>query len=141
MNEPICWRYALPNVNYSGWAVAHLDSRGFFSVVGDYGEYGYLWRNFGDIDFRVFLAKLGPDYLMGKLAERSELDRQETVHALRRDVCEDRRRGLLTHNEARDDWDVLDSFEGDSTYSAGWLLEELNLENADECFVMTIRPG
>ncbi len=64
MNEPICWRYSLPNVNYSGWAVAHLDSRGFFSVVGNYGEYGYLWRNFGDVDFRVFLA-------LGRLPRRA----------------------------------------------------------------------
>lgn len=142
MNDVTCWRYSVPNVDYDGWAVAHLDERGFFSVIGDYGEFGHLWHNFGDEDFRVFLSRLGRDYLMGKLGERSELNRQKTVHELRREICQDRRHGLLDREQAREDWEAVAAFEieSDATYAAEALLDELNMEDAGELFVMDYPP-
>ena len=142
MNDVTCWRYSVPNVDYDGWAVAHLDNRGFLAVIGDYGEFGHLWHNFGDEDFRVFLSRLGPDYLMGKLGERSELNRKDTVHELRREICQDRQAGSLDREQAREDWDAVAAFEveSDATYSAEDLLDELHMEDAGELFVMDYPP-
>ena len=142
MNDVTCWRYSVPNVDYDGWAVAHLDNRGFLAVIGDYGEFGHLWHNFGDEDFRVFLSRLGPDYLMGKLGERTELNRKKTVHELRREICQDRRSGLLDREQAREDWDAVAAFEveSDATYSAEDFLDELHMEDAGELFVMDYPP-
>jgi len=39
------WRYHLPNDRETreGWAIAFLDSIGCFTVLSDYGDYGYRW--------------------------------------------------------------------------------------------------
>ena len=50
MEEPeskavICWRYVIPNVQYDGWAIVHVDSSGFLGIVSDFGNYAYRWVN------------------------------------------------------------------------------------------------
>lgn len=41
------WRYHMPNdrATGEGWAVCFLDSIGCFSVLSDYGDYGYRWHD------------------------------------------------------------------------------------------------
>lgn len=89
-----------------GWAVIHIDSKGFFGVVSDYGNYAYHWSAFGD-DFKRFLMNLDTDYLFGKLSGVYVFDEGRTNEAIRRHILEARRRGGNSRQWARREWDLL----------------------------------
>jgi hypothetical protein len=61
--------YYLPSSRETadGYAYIMIDTEiGLFSTVSDWGNYGYLWSHPG-CEFRKFLARLEPDYLLSKL--------------------------------------------------------------------------
>lgn len=105
------WRYAIPNVKSEGWAVVHMDSRGFFGVCSDFGNYAYHWYDFGTQDFREFLIECNDGYLASKLsmgwpAEFMEDASQQNV---KRAILRARRSQELTSAEARAEWQLADS--------------------------------
>lgn len=106
-----CWRYALPSVQHQGWAVVHVDSRGFFGVVSDFGNYAFNWTAFGD-DFRQFLLGIGDDtgYLCSKLGPQRTLDVKATTQVFREYILSDRRAGRMEKERARELWLRTDEF-------------------------------
>jgi hypothetical protein len=83
------WRYVLPPVNYEDWATIHMDSKGFFAVVSDWGNYVYQWHGF-EGDFREFIVKADDEYIARKFAARwpREPDLQASLESLRRALDE-----------------------------------------------------
>lgn len=58
--------YTLLNEN-GGWlGQIVLTSDGMFSSVTDWGNFSYVWRNFGN-DFREFILKLNVSYFGSKM--------------------------------------------------------------------------
>lgn len=146
MEEPeskavICWRYVIPNVQYDGWAIVHVDSSGFLGIVSDFGNYAYRWVNWGDQDFRAFLLKLGQtdkDYLHSKLGRATCFDHKTTAKTLRQWIVEGRRNESYNQSSARECWDIVKQFEA-YQYSAEWLYNHLNeeIENVTDAFSYT----
>ena len=92
--ETEVWRYRLggePKGTPFGWAIALLDSTGYFSVVSDYGNYSYLWTNFGPSDFREFFVKLRADYVLRKIAVCDVYDGEETLRVVKAHILRERR--------------------------------------------------
>lgn len=92
--QPIrVWTYWLPSINGEGYAWIILDSRGRFSTISDWGNYGYWWSCTGEPDFRDFvrngLCKY-TDSLVGKFGQGSNdtLYVTETVESLSKAVRE-----------------------------------------------------
>ncbi len=118
-----CWRYALPNVHYQGWAIVHIDSSGFLGIASDFGNYAHQWVSWGDQDFRQFLADLRDGgYLCSKLGRETNFDRVATAKAFREDILEGRRQNGYDQKTARQLWDAVAEFLDDD-HSADWLLE------------------
>lgn len=76
------YRYRLPHVDGSGWAVVYLEGDGRFLAQSDYGTYAYRWDAAGPVgtDFRAWFADLaeheaaaGNTYFLGKVS-RQEFD-------------------------------------------------------------------
>lgn len=105
MGEPD-WikRYDVP-----GWAVVHVDSKGFFGVVSDYGNYAYHWINWGQKSFVDFLEQLKPDYLCKKLSER-EYDPEGTLQAVKDSIIECCQNGTFTSTEGEAEFRLLRAF-------------------------------
>lgn len=84
------WRYSLPSVNHSGWAIFVLGSDGYFSAVSDFGNYAFLWRAHGCSDFREFLlrAERDSDYFIGKLSPGEVYDGDETMKEIKKGLQE-----------------------------------------------------
>ncbi len=63
------WHYVLPSIKGEGWAEVFITSRGVFSTVSDWGNYGYVWTHTGHDDVRKFFLnpKGREDYFIGKL--------------------------------------------------------------------------
>jgi len=98
------WRYSIPSVQHEGWAIAHLDSGGFFAVISDFGSYAYHWRDWGTGDFREFLIATDAEYLCGKFGTRSTFDPAGTTQLVREQILEYRRDGTLDWPTARRLW-------------------------------------
>ncbi len=62
------WHYVLPSIKGEGWAEFFITSRGVFSAVSDWGNYGYVWTNTGHDDPRKFFlrTKGREDYFTSK---------------------------------------------------------------------------
>lgn len=99
-------RYDVRQNGLEGWAVIHIDSRGFLGVVSDHGNYAFHWSHFGD-DFKAFLADIDPSYLHGKLTFGSShvYDGEATAEAIRREILTERRSGSWVAQRARTEWD------------------------------------
>lgn len=112
--------YHVRGHHLGGWAVVHIDSRGFLGVVSDHGNYAFHWTSFGK-DFKTFLADLEWDYLHGKLTFGwSEVyDGHASAEAIRREILTDRRQGLSREHEARHEWDLFQSHKDEILDSEG----------------------
>lgn len=133
------WVYWLPNENGQGYAWIVMDSQGRFTTLSDWGNYAYWWSSFGERDFRDFvrdlcnkdLEKYG-DYLVGKFG----MDKGKICHydqtriRIRNAVCERRRTGGFTKEEARDEWDLAASVYGERDVHVWY--DKTELEDAGE---------
>lgn len=144
------WRYHLPNVNSEGWCVAFLDGIGCFSVLSDYGNYGYRWPEAGwysrdskEIDFREFFLNCGDHYILNKIAPREVYDGEETMRAIKERILDRRRHGNMSREEARREWDVLVEYhcgvEDNEVGFSDWL-HDTRLEEAYECIRYSSHP-
>jgi hypothetical protein len=115
MSAPVTLRrYALPSINGEGWAVVVLGSDGYFSTVSDWGNYAYWWGSHGREDFREFVIGLAGsiDYAVGKLSPgRHTYDGPKTLASVKESICQLRRDGSLSREEARHEWDLLDRYD------------------------------
>jgi len=105
--ETTVWRYVLGGESHGtgcGWAIAILDSRGYFSTVSDFGNYAFQWRNFGPKDFREFFEHLRPDYLLRKIATCEVYDGAETLRRVKGHILQERRGQLSSESGERGDW-------------------------------------
>lgn len=132
MSEQVtCWRYWLPNVKGEGWAEIVLCSTGFFGAVSDWGNYSFAWRNWGDGDFRAFVARLDPGYLMCKLGPQSghpdRLDVEATVETIREHIA--------AEELAEDEGDYADTLEEEGEAGVDTWLRCTNIDEAHELLV------
>ena len=107
------WRCYLPGCSSKfndGWAVFLFDSRGYFSVISDYGNYSHLWSSFGD-DFPRFLVGVSAGHVLCKFArpvmERG-VDVDKTAKGIKKHILQERRLGNLSREEARNEWNLVD---------------------------------
>ena len=108
------WRYELPG------AIVVLGSDGFFSAVGDRGDYAHYWPSHGRNDFREFFIREGLawDYILNKLSPKQEYDGVATLKAVKQAILDERLAGgraerlghdtRWTKDAARDEWDTVD---------------------------------
>lgn len=121
MSHPVLRRYKIRNDR--GWAVFVIGSDGYFSVVSDYGNYAFWWSHIGEIDFREFLINLDHDYVCSKLAQdrQKEYQADSTLESVKEYICEARRRGLFTAEEAREEWELAEDFLENEGNPDSWL--------------------
>jgi hypothetical protein len=120
-------RYDLPTIDgLEGWGTIVLGADGFFAAVTDYGNYAYRWCHTGEPDFRRFVLKIGGDYLLGKISRDDEYDGEATAKGIRSLILERRRENLWGKEQAREEWDLVESCDvehgGDFGFHA-WYLE------------------
>lgn len=118
MTEIKFWRYALPSVDgVSGWGIFLMDSTGMFSCVTDYGNYAFKWTHHGMKDFREFFIDRSFDYHVKKLFSETggskEFRPEETVERIKEYILEHRRDGYYTEEQARKEWDLVESVDWD----------------------------
>lgn len=149
MSATTTWRYYLPALpDYSdSWSIVFVDSTGCVAVCSDYGDWCHRWvtKYTGCADFRDFFVDSGADYVASKFGggrryELDVLDGDATRRRIRRDICERRRQGGLSREEARVEWELCDSVvEGDREFSL-WL-RDTRLDDAFELAVHTMAGG
>lgn len=115
MSEVKTWRYVLPSIDGEGSGIVILDSTGFFASVGDYGDYAYWWRYFGEEGFRNFFLKAEKEseYFLRKLSRKSEIDIGETARLIKETILSRRREGYMTRDYARREWERAKQLESD----------------------------
>ena len=102
------WRYEVqPRKSGGPWAVFLIDSTGMFSVVSDRGNYANWWSNFGERDFRTFLADLDGDYVRRKLNPALEYDGKATLKLVEAEIKTARTDGRLDARQEEVEWEVL----------------------------------
>ena len=111
------WRYHLPNENGEGWAIAFLDSIGCFSVLSDYGDYGYRWPESGwsnpqERDFRQFFLGTNDHYVLAKVARSDMYDGDATLASVKSSILNCRRYGSWSRDHARNEWNLLSEYSG-----------------------------
>ncbi|MHB1418700.1 MAG: hypothetical protein ACYCX4_03810, partial [Bacillota bacterium] len=114
MSEDIqIWRYYIPSEDgLEGWGIFLLDSTGMFAAVTDYGNYAFRWAYHGEKDFRKFVIGLknDPGYLLGKVLPNGKVyDGEETIKNIKETIIDVRRDGSWSKEQARKEWDLLDS--------------------------------
>lgn len=99
------------------WAIAVVhDASGCLSLVTDYGNWSHRWSQagLGDRTLHTFLARAGADYVLRKVMDskqREVFSKAKTVASLRDAVCQRRREGACTREEAREAWEALDGWD------------------------------
>jgi hypothetical protein len=125
------WRYSVPNVNHSGWAICFIDQAGCLAILSDYGNYAYRWpaggiREFPDL--RHFLLKCsGDDYLISKLASRSQYSPEKTCVAIKEAIAgitndverAKEQRHLEDNDDVEDESDFVDWCE-ETSFDCPW---------------------
>lgn len=72
------------------WANFDMDMEtDTLTITGDCGTFSYGYWDVGPRGFLIFLAGLDEDYLLGKLAERSEFDLEATVEGIKETLEEE----------------------------------------------------
>lgn len=105
MTTPTLRRYEVRTEKGSWLADIVVGSDGWLGIVSDYGDYAHSWKNFGDVDFRAFLAGLNTGYLLCKLSTKSEYDAAATEARVKAAVAEcegepaEKERELLEESE------------------------------------------
>lgn len=107
------WRYSIPSERGNGWAIAFVDSIGCFSVLSDYGDYGYRWpqAGWGPGDFRRFLLQCNDDYILRKLARRDHYDGEATLRNVKDVILQNRRSLEWSADRAREEWSLLRTYD------------------------------
>lgn len=112
-----------------GWARFWLTSDGCLSIMSDWGNYGYWWTHPG-CEIRQFLCGIDDSYLLGKLCsgQRDVVDDQGTERAIKGRILDLRRRGVLSRDDARREWDHVSgcSFDNDVGVHEWYLGTELD---------------
>lgn len=112
-------RYSLPSIKGGGWGIFVIGSDGYFSCVSDYGDYAFFWTHAG-MEFRRFLVRTNADYVAGKLAHGLTVwSADKTVENIKDLIVQHRRGGDWTKEQAREEWDLLES--NDFTGEAGFI--------------------
>ena len=102
------WRYIIRGINGEGWGYLLLASDGYFSAVSDYGNYAFRWTAIGEgRDFRDFLAHIGTDYLISKIAPEKRYDGGLTEKHVRQLIDEQVASGLLAEQDKKRELDLL----------------------------------
>lgn len=136
------WRYYLPSIKGEGYAVIFLDSAGVFSVVSDWGNYGYIWGNHGCKSIKHFLVKCHKDwdYLAGKFNPTRVTDYDKTIENIKdriRTYLED---GCYTEDFATRELELIERIKPQNELEFhDWYLET-ELQDAAEYVVMIFNP-
>jgi len=136
VGELTVWRYVLHGRGLGdGWAIVLMDATGFFSVVSDYGNYGFRWTAFGD-NFRAFITKIDAHYALTKLAYGQEaFDGEATEARIRKGILELRRHRHLSKDDARKEWDLLGQYDVTNYADATRWYDDTELGDAAEYIV------
>ena len=143
MSDPVkLWRYYIPSEKYEGWAVIHMDSKGFFAACSDFGNYAYHWGDFGEKDFRRFVIGLeqDPNYIGNKLDHDKWYQGSDraTIKNIKQKILRHRREKNMTSGQARDHWDLLMEYaDGDIDFRE-WICQQgmyCDLSEAADCRV------
>ncbi|MEK5058622.1 hypothetical protein BK126_03085 [Paenibacillus sp. FSL H7-0326] len=137
MKDVKFWRYYIPSTDeIEGWGIFLLDSTGMFAAVTDYGNYAYMWplRNTGCNDFRDFFDHKDAYYVLGKCAPSrgKEYQGDKTEELIRKTIVQMRRSGSFTEEEAREEWNLLDSIDFYFREGFSQWYEQTNLYDAHE---------
>lgn len=135
-------RYNIRGTHHEGWAVIHIDSKGFLGIVSDYGNFSYHWTAFGD-DFKRFLLSIDEHYLHGKLSStRSIYDGEATERAIKSHILDQRRSKRWPAERARDEWELLREHEVDHHTTDGFSLwyRDTSIDDAYELHEMKPEP-
>ena len=142
------WRYSLPGQKepYDSWTIAFIDSTGCVAILSDYGDWCYRWStpNTGKDDFRKFFVGIDASYAAGKLArqeDRSVFDGAATRERIRKDILRDRRDLSLTAEQAREEWDLVDTIDDDNECSFGEYLQNTELQDVFEYAAHRLASG
>ena len=135
MSAVTVWRYQLPSNRGEGWAIAFLDSIGVFTVVSDWGDYGYRWpqNGWGQGDFREFLVECDADYVRRKIATKKVYDGDDTLRSVKDAILSARRGRTWSRHKARNEWDSLEDHGNlDAPENFAVWLEHTSLDEAYE---------
>jgi len=125
-------RYTVRNPAGEWIGIFVISDDGYFSTVSDFGSYAHYWSNAGPC-FRTALARLTPDYLLGKLSRRDWYDGEATARAVRRHIKEYRRERHITALFAREEWDLVEVCDSlDSRESFTRWYDETKINDASE---------
>ncbi len=113
----------------SGWARIWITDDGCISIMSDWGNYGY-WFGAPAVEFRLFLTGCDDDYLGNKFAGgKKDFDGQETADAVRELILRHRREKRLSAEDARREWDSLDSDFGSEIDWCEWVNHETQFDH------------
>jgi hypothetical protein len=112
----------------SEWARIWITDDGCISILSDYGDFGY-WFGSPGCEFRRFLTRCGPDYLMSKFKNgEEEFDENATRRNAQEMVLRARREREIDKETARDEWDAVCNVDWSDEYSRSrWYFEETKL--------------
>jgi len=140
------WRYHLPSEKGEGWAIAFMDSIGCFSVLSDYGDYGYRWPERGwsspdERDFRQFFMRTDDEYVLRKIARSDHYDGQATYKNIKRQILELRRSGSWNKDRAREEWNLLQKYDRvECREMFAWWYDHTRIDGAHECAIHDFSP-
>lgn len=111
------------------------------AIESSYGNgYAYAWGSPGSCFYSFLIRQLDdPWYVAGKMCqgEQESIDWEASAENIRRHICEQRRRGDLSREEARQAWPEA-LFESETCYSY-WCREQEALSETWELLVS--KPG
>lgn len=98
-------------------------------IHSSFGTWGHIWSACGQ-PFKQFLIEAEFDYVFTKFmgSELSCFDGEAAVREVRREVLEQRRRGELSKDQAREAWDLVTFEEGrieTSESDCGYALQDI----------------
>lgn len=143
---PLDWmeRYELrtDRTCHEGWAIIHIDSKGFLGVFSDFGNYAYHWSSFGG-EFKTFLTGLDSGYLYSKLTHTQTIyDGEATLRAIKSHILERRRAKGWDPDRARAEWNLLKLHDIEHESSCGFSqwYGETSIESALEFYETCPEP-
>lgn len=92
------------------------EATGSFTAQTDYGNYSYRWWSIGKSTLAQFLCSLDKGYFMDKAAQQPwrEVDLKGTLVQFKSNVIEARKCVEIEKHTAREMWEEIDSFEGET---------------------------
>lgn len=91
-----------------------------FTCNTSFGVYGYHWSSMG-LPFPEFAAKIGSDYLLGKIGGERKPSAKLIVTGVKKQILTQRYEGQINAEDAREAWefvDECDAFYGDQEIGA-----------------------